>query len=264
MWNYFDYTATCTSYFGTFEVRSAAPINPSGQYFIASHPHGTLIFQRMFWRCSLTDSMFRRPFRMLGASVLFRIPIVREMSLLFGAVDAGRANCELLLRNGSSVIVYPGGIDEMPLTGDGPTSNVRIRTRTGFIRIAVAHGIPVLPTFCFGELEAVTAVSALPAAFAKWLQKRLRISTTMFVGRFNLFLPCRVPFTLCLGAPIPVTKCTEAVSMDAEVARVHALYKQALRDLYANNHESCGYGGRRLVFQCEELAKKQAKESKAE
>ena len=49
------------------------------------------------------------------------------------------------------------------------------------------HGVPVLPSFCFGELEAVSAVSPLPSAVAKWLQKTFRMSTTCFVGRWNLF-----------------------------------------------------------------------------
>jgi len=264
MWHAFDYETTCANYFGKFEVRTAAPLDPAAQYFVASHPHGTLIFQRTFWRSALTEGLFHRPFRMLGASVLFSIPIVREMSLLFGAVDAGKANCERLIRKGSSLIVFPGGIDEMPLTGDGPTSDVRVRTRTGFIRMAVAHGVSVLPTFCFGELEAVSAVSPLPSPLAKWLQKRLRMSTTMFVGRFNLFLPRRVPFTLCIGTPIATHQCTEPAQIDAEVARVHGLYKQALRELYATNQEACGYGGRRLLFQCEEMDARKAKKSKGE
>ena len=54
--------------------------------------------------------------------------------------------------------------------------------------------------------------------------------------------------------------CTDD-ALDAEVARVHALYKQGLRELYASNRESCGYGGRELVFTCEQMeeAKRQKK-----
>ena len=97
MWKWFDYTATCTKYFGTFSCQFKTKIDPNAQYFVGSHPHGTLIFQRMFWRSSLLDPHFPSPrIRMLGASVLFRIPIVREMTLFFGAVDASRSNCERL------------------------------------------------------------------------------------------------------------------------------------------------------------------------
>ena len=221
-------------------------------HFVGSHPHGTLIFQRMFWRSSLLDPHFPSSrIRMLGASVLFRIPIVREMTLFFGAVDASRSNCERLLKKGCSVVVYPGGIDEMPLQGDGPNSAVRLRTRTGFIRMAIKYGVPVLPSFCFGELEAVSAVSPLPSGMAKWLQKTFRMSTTCFVGRWNLFLPRRVPFTLCFGTPIPTKKVEGEKEMDAEVERVHLLYKAELKAVYEANKQACGYGKRELVFTCE-------------
>ena len=175
------------------------------------------------------------------------------MTLWFGAVDASRPNCETLMKSGATVVVYPGGIDEMPLKGDGADSNVRVRTRAGFIKVAAKHGVPVLPTFCFGELEAVSAVSPLPAPVAKFLQKQLRMSTTCFLGRWNLFLPRRVPFTLCIGTPIPTRQCVEPAELDAEVARVHALYKAELAKIYEANKESCGYGGRKLVFTCEQI-----------
>eukprot|EP00962_Isochrysis_galbana_P060417 scaffold34860_cov96-Isochrysis_galbana.AAC.1 len=90
MWAWFDYDATCASYFGAFGLDGTENIDVNQQYFVASHPHGTVIFQRMYWRTARLGRFFdQRGWRMLGASILFRIPIVREMSLLFGAVDAG-------------------------------------------------------------------------------------------------------------------------------------------------------------------------------
>ena len=35
-------------------------------------------------------------------------------------------------------------------------------------------------------------------------------------------------------------------------------------ELYATNQEACGYGGRRLLFQCEEMDARKAKKSKGE
>ena len=50
---------------------------------------------------------------MIGASVLFYLPIVREITLWFGAVDADKETVEMLLREGVNVELYPGGLDEM-------------------------------------------------------------------------------------------------------------------------------------------------------
>ena len=84
----------------------------------------------------------------------------------------------------------------------------------------------------------------------------MRISTTVFAGRWTTFMPRRRPFTLCVGTPIPVKQCAEVAEVDAEVARVHTLYKKALSELYDAHKDECGYAGRTLVFRCEEPPKK--------
>eukprot|EP00928_Gymnodinium_smaydae_P034489 TRINITY_DN24423_c0_g1_i1.p1 TRINITY_DN24423_c0_g1~~TRINITY_DN24423_c0_g1_i1.p1 ORF type:complete len:334 (+),score=40.52 TRINITY_DN24423_c0_g1_i1:42-1043(+) len=249
LWRFMDYTNTCKSYFGDFAVHGSDRIDGKQQYFVACHPHGTLIFSRMFWRSSLLENVFQRPWYMLGVSAVFRIPIMRELSLWFGATDSGRSNCERLLRAGANVVVFPGGLDEANSV-DGPTQ-VRVRTRTGFIRLAVKHGTPVLPMFVFGELDAVKALSPLPRQVAHFFQKRLRISTNMFAGRY-LLMPHRVPFNLCVGSAVNVTQCTDETALEQEVARVHSAYKAELRALYEANKDRFGYGKRELVFVCEQ------------
>ena len=262
MWRFFDYETTCASYFGEFEVhQGGGALDPDAQYFMAAHPHGTVIFQRTFWRAACLERLFNRPWRMLGASVLFRIPIVREMTLWFGAVDASRSNVERLLRRGVNVVVWPGGLDEANSVDDQQTVN--LRTRTGFIRLAVKHGASVLPVFVFGELDAVEAVRFLPQPIAAWLKRNLRISSNAFIGRYGSFIPRRVPFNLVLGKPIP-TKASPAADardeasaagvFDAEVDRVHAAYKTELRRLYTEHKARFGYEGRDLVFTCESSA----------
>ena len=50
---------------------------------------------------------------MIGANVLFYLPIVREITLFFGALDADKETVEMLLREGVNVELYPGAMDEM-------------------------------------------------------------------------------------------------------------------------------------------------------
>jgi hypothetical protein len=49
----------CPSYFGAFGLEGTEHIDPAQQYFVASHPHGTVIFQRMYWRTAMLGRYFK-------------------------------------------------------------------------------------------------------------------------------------------------------------------------------------------------------------
>lgn len=252
LWNAMDYANTGKSYFGDFSIHGQENVDSDKQYIVACHPHGTVIFQRTFWRSKLCDDLFKKPWRMLGATVLFYIPIVREMTLWFGAVDAKKENCERILRAGTSLVLYPGGLDEANIVD--LKNDVRLRTRTGFIRLAIKHNTPVLPVFTFGELECVTAINALPSFLTRWVRSKFRMSTTVFLGRYCTFIPYRVPFNMVFGKEIAVKHCPEeGPAADKEVARVHQEYKAELSRIYESNREKFGYGARKLIFTCEQL-----------
>ena len=251
LWRWFDYANTGPSYLGGFAVHNTENVDPKAQYFVAIHPHGTITLSRSFWRSALLEKLFPN-WRMLAASVLYAIPLIRECTNWFGAVDAARKNCEMWLKKGTTLVVYPGGLDEANVTE--LTKEVRLRTRTGFIRLAVQHHVDVLPMFVFGELDLVKAVNPLPKFAQKFCRKVLRMSTNIFVGRFGI-LPKRVPLNLCIGKPIPVRVAAEGLAFDSEVERVHALYKAELRRLYQENAAKFGYEDRELVFLCEKKGK---------
>ena len=250
LWRWYDASTHCADYFARFEARlsrwTAARGDGAKQYVVAIHPHGLAIFSRTFW---LTErvAFLARPWRMIGATALFYIPIVREFTLLFGAVGADRATFEAMLGTGANVVVYPGGLDEA--NDDTASSAIAIRTRKGFVRLAVKHGVDVLPMFCFGELEAVGAVRPLPRGLSDFLRRKLRVSTTLFVGRFGLFVPRRVPFDLCVGAPISVAKRAPGTpEYDAEVQRVYEAYIAEIAQTFEMHKVACGYANRKLVF----------------
>lgn len=143
--------------------------------------------------------------------------------------------------------VWPGGLDEANSV-DGPDA-VRIRTRTGFVRLSVKHGVSVLPIFVFGELDTVSAIQPLPRRLADFCKKTLRFSTSIFVGRWHTFVPRRVPFNLCIGRPCVVQQLApEEAGFDAEVERVHAAYKAEIRAIYERYKLQFGYEQRELVF----------------
>jgi hypothetical protein len=84
------------------------------------------------------------------ASVLFKIPIWRHMLGWLGIRPATRSQFVRLLRRHGSVKVNPGGIAEMYLI-DSAAEVIKILGRKGFVRIAVEHGVPLLPVYHFGN-----------------------------------------------------------------------------------------------------------------
>jgi hypothetical protein len=53
-------------------------------------------------------AILSRGYRMIAASVLFYMPLMREFTLWFGAVDASKDNVERLLQHGVNIELYPG------------------------------------------------------------------------------------------------------------------------------------------------------------
>merc|ERR1712232_494435 len=128
----------------------------TGQAIFAFFPHGINSDFRMLMDGLMYDAFAtvykRAPARTLAASVLFKLPGVRQISLATACVDAGRRTASLCLRSGLSLMLCPGGQDEQIETIRG-RERVYLRRRAGFIRLALLHGIPVVPAYCFGSSD---------------------------------------------------------------------------------------------------------------
>ena len=69
---------------------------------------------------------------MIGANVLFYLPIVREITLFFGALDADKETVEMLLRKG--VNVEQGGFFDEFLSRINREMPKKIIPLVGFVR----------------------------------------------------------------------------------------------------------------------------------
>ena len=95
-----------------------------------------------------------------AASVLFNIPVLREFLLFYSCRPANRSTLHRLAKDGHSIALIPGGIWEQVNTDmDGPET-VYVQANLGFIRLAMAHGLDLVPIYGFGENQ----VSVRPAA----------------------------------------------------------------------------------------------------
>jgi hypothetical protein len=198
-----------------------------------------------------------------------------------GARPATAAGAARLLRAGHSVAVCPGGVRECGLLRAG-RETLYLRRRTGFIRLALAAGAPVVPIFCFGQTDAYSFALAgpplMPRRVAARLARALRFWPMLMWGVGGSPLPHRVKLTVVVGKPIeppaellygggggespPPSPRRGELRRRAEppsptrqphfppraaVAAVHAAYIEAVEALYARHAGACGQGGKPLV-----------------
>lgn len=99
-----------------------------------------------------------RPLYSLGFDFLFSIPGWGEIARRMGSVPASHDAAAHLFEQGAPVLVYPGGDEEdyRPWT---ERNQVELRHHTGFVRLALRHGVPVVPLVSHGSHHAIIVVT---------------------------------------------------------------------------------------------------------
>jgi len=113
----------------------------------------------------------------------------------FGAVRACRENARRILFTGGQVLVYPGG-DLDAYRHFRSRDRVVLGTRTGFVRIAQAAGVPIIPIVAQGAHRSAYIFSE-GEALARWL----RLKRWGRLERFPLALA--LPWGLAIGPWLP-------------------------------------------------------------
>eukprot|EP01084_Bolivina_argentea_P116986 207791_1 len=216
-------------------------------YIVALHPHGLGAEFRVLLDGMLSEALGEDlSFRSLVANFLFKLPIMRELCLWTGCIDASAKVAERALSFGHSLLIIPGGEHEQIMTEKGK-EKLYLRNRKGFIKLALKHGIPIIPTYVFG----ITDVYQIWKGFLplrKMIVQRLRVCLLFYWGLWNLpFVPSKVPVRVVFGAPIrfpPLQK--EGYVSQEELDAAHSTYITALTELFETNKTSIGYGNRQL------------------
>jgi 1-acyl-sn-glycerol-3-phosphate acyltransferase len=95
--------------------------------------------------------------RALGDHAHFQLPLWRDWVSRFGVVDGTRENCGALMAAGEAVLVYPGGAREVTKS-EGEAYQLLWKERTGFARMAIEHGCPIVPFGAVGVEDALDIV----------------------------------------------------------------------------------------------------------
>lgn len=129
-----------------------------------------------------------RMLRGLGEHILFKLPLLNQLFVRFGAVDGNRDNAIKLLRAGEWAICYPGGARD---SFKAPEDRYRLKWhgRLGYLRCAIAAGVPLVPIAGIGIDDAFVT-----------LGKEKTIGRKIF-GKANYDLPIVMGLGLM---PLPV------------------------------------------------------------
>jgi 2-acylglycerol O-acyltransferase 2 len=125
-------------------VHNHTTLTPSTQYVFGVHPHGIHCWVLNLFSIqggpldSVVGLTSEGTLSGLAASVIFLVPVVRELFIQMGYIDASRSVAERAMKEGRSLFICTGGEEESMLSEVG-VDKVVLMKRKGFVRLAY-HG----------------------------------------------------------------------------------------------------------------------------
>lgn len=160
------------------EVRGIERIPREGPVLIVGNHNGGIHMPdaQMLFAAVNRHRGFDNPTYFLGFDVLFAVPGLATALRRAGVVPASNGNAKEALERGAAVVVYPGGDWEAsrPYT---QRHQIHFHHRRGFVRLALDHGVPVVPVVAHGSHESVLVLTRGDrVARALGLQRSFRVN----------------------------------------------------------------------------------------
>jgi len=226
-------------------VYCASRVNGPKQVIVGIHPHGVAADFRVLFDGLIPESITCiNSWRFIAASVVFRVPVLREIALWTHCIDASKDTVERNIQSGHSIMMTPGGEVEQLLTQYGK-EKVYIKNRQGFVRLAVKYGLPIVPCYVFGCSD-LFYTSSFMLSFRMWLTKKFRIAIPLAWGRYGC-VPGKGSLKMVFGNPIAVEAMTyDDRKYDTYVNEIHSKYVSELQRVFCAYKTKFGYGDRAL------------------
>jgi 1-acyl-sn-glycerol-3-phosphate acyltransferase len=157
---------------------------------VGNHSGGTLIADTFVFAQAFYDHFGpHRVFHQLAHDLVFKTPGARALVQRYGTVPASPKNMASALERDAALLVYPGG-DHETFRPSWESEEVDFANRTGFVKLALEHNVPIVPVVAIGGQET-----------ALFLGQGSRIANTLGLNRL---IRLKV-FPAVLGPPFGVT-----------------------------------------------------------
>jgi hypothetical protein len=215
------------------------PVDPSKQHLVVWHPHGAFTCMT-FMHCAY-QSQKKAPMGWFPgiAPVLFKVPFFREMVMLLDARSVEPKVLEQLASAGQTIAIQPGGIPEQ-LEANSDREVAIFPPKLGFIRLAMRHGIPLLPVYVFGENQSYDTCGPFGRAVSRAIFRATGVPVVPITGKWRIpwLVPLPVDVHIRWGQPVPVGPANDNPT-DAEVDAVFQTYVTALTSLFDAHKYEC-------------------------
>lgn len=210
--------------------------------FVANHGFGGIFDLNVFALGAALDQLeLQRAVTILTHQVAWTLGVGRLIEPL-GAQPAGRQSAEEAFARGEHVVVFPGGDIDAGKAWD-ERNRIKFNGRSGFARLAIDAGVPIVPVVTAGAGESLLVLSSgQRLARATRIDKLLRVKTAP--------ISISLPWGLSIGGvgllpylPLPtklVTRVLPAMPPIADedpkdyAARVEAEMQNVLTEMTSN------------------------------
>lgn len=200
------------------EVRGLGNIPEKGSVLlVGNHSGGNLTPDTTVFGLAFSSYFgVERQFFQLAHNLVLSMPGLGSLRK-FGTVAASHENAERALSSGAALLVYPGGDHEVHRPS-WESARVNFAGRKGWVRLALAHDVPIVPVVSIGGQE-----TALFLSRGEGLAKLLRLDKA-----FRLKV---LPISLALPWGLNIGDMAGHIPLPAKIT-VEALPPVHLRELF--------------------------------